>query len=110
MHSVTIQRGRSGNGLLADGGLPIPTTVNVGYVQGTNEQVLRDYFSCPSGTNVDGSNTSDQLQDNISRSASLSLQIPIFNGYQARSNVQRSAIANQQASITQTRKSIEAIG
>jgi outer membrane protein len=83
---------------IGDGGPPIPATVNVGYVQGSNTPVLRD-TDLPSGTNVDGYNSSDQLQDNIARSLSLSLQIPIFNGYQARSNVQRSAIANQQASI-----------
>ncbi len=83
---------------IGDGGPPIPSTVNVGYVQGSNTPVLRD-TQVPSGTNVDGYNTRDQMQDNIARSASLSLQIPIFNGYQARSNVQRSAIANQQASI-----------
>jgi outer membrane protein len=83
---------------IADGGPPIPTTVNVGYVQGSNTPVLRD-SELPSGAYVDGYNSSDQLSNNIARSLSLSLQIPIFNGYQARSNVQRSAIANQQASI-----------
>ncbi|MBK7653555.1 MAG: TolC family protein [Flammeovirgaceae bacterium] len=60
--------------------------------------MLRD-SELPSGAYVDGYNSSDQLSNNIARSLSLSLQIPIFNGYQARSNVQRSAIANQQASI-----------
>lgn len=83
---------------IGDGGAPIPTTVQVGYVQGSNTPVLND-ATLPSGRYVDSYNISDQIGDNISRAVSLSLQIPIFNGYQSRAGVQRSMITNQQATI-----------
>ncbi len=83
---------------LGDGGPPIPTTIQVGYVQGSNTPVLND-ATLPSGRYVDGYNMSDQIGDNISRAISLSLQIPIFNGYQSRANLQRTMITNQQATI-----------
>jgi outer membrane protein len=45
---------------------------------------------------------SDQLNDNISRSLSLNLTIPIFNGYTARANVLRSKVTKEQATINLT--------
>ncbi len=83
---------------LADGGPPTTQQVQVGYVQGSNTPVYRDQ-QVPSGTNVDGYVFADQLPDNIARSVSLSLQIPIFNGYQSRASYQRSIISNEQATI-----------
>ncbi len=83
---------------LADGGPPTTEQVLVGYVQGSNAPVYRE-TQVPSGTNVDGYSFSDQLPDNIARSISLSLQIPIFNGYQSRASYQRSLISNEQATI-----------
>ncbi|MHA6247881.1 TolC family protein [Pontibacter sp. CAU 1760] len=41
----------------------------------------------------------DQLQDNIYKQVGLSLQVPIFNGLQARSNVQRAKIRQQNARV-----------
>ena len=41
----------------------------------------------------------DQYKDNLSRSFSLSLSIPIINGFNTRSSVQRSKIALRQAEI-----------
>ncbi|MCW5912620.1 MAG: TolC family protein [Cyclobacteriaceae bacterium] len=41
----------------------------------------------------------EQLNDNLAQSASLQLQIPIFNGYQTRANVKRSYFSSQQAEI-----------
>ncbi len=83
---------------IADGGLPTTQQVPVGYVQGSNAPVVRDAL-VPSGVTVDGYGISDQIKDNIARSASLSLQIPIFNGYQTRASVQRSIISSEQATI-----------
>jgi outer membrane protein len=41
-----------------------------------------------------------QLSNNLSRSVSVNLSIPVFNGLRVNSNVQRSKIAMQQAEIT----------
>ena len=41
----------------------------------------------------------DQFQDNLSRFVSVSLNIPIFNGFSARSDIQRAVINNKQAEI-----------
>jgi len=60
--------------------------------------VLSD-ITVPSGQLVENYPLQTQIQDNISRALSLSLQIPIFNGYQIRSNVRRSLVTNQQATI-----------
>ena len=43
---------------------------------------------------------SDQFNDNLSKYISLGVSIPIFNGMQARSNVQRATIARRQAEIS----------
>lgn len=81
-----------------DGGTPITVAQQIGYVQGINTPVLTD-VQVPSGQLVEGYVLQDQIKDNISRALSLSLQIPIFNGYQTRASVQRSMVSNQQASI-----------
>jgi outer membrane protein len=87
---------------ISDGGpstIILDTSSPYGAVEGTNANVYR-YVSVPSGTLVDGYSHKDQLKDNISKSLSLSLQIPIFNGFQTRASVQRAVVSNQQASIT----------
>ncbi|MBX2896295.1 MAG: TolC family protein [Cyclobacteriaceae bacterium] len=50
----------------------------------------------------DGYSRSEQLKDNLAKSASLQLQIPIFNGYQTRASVKRSYFNTQQAEINLT--------
>jgi len=50
----------------------------------------------------EGNGISKQLKDNVARSASLSLQIPIFNGYQTRASVKRSYFNTKQAEINVT--------
>jgi outer membrane protein len=44
----------------------------------------------------------NQVSDNISKSVSLGLTIPVFNGYTARANVLRSKVTKEQASINLT--------
>jgi outer membrane protein len=41
----------------------------------------------------------DQLKDNINKQIGVSLQVPIFNGLQARANVQRAKLQQQNAKI-----------
>ncbi len=83
---------------IRDGGTPTTVAQQIGYLQGANTPVLTD-VQVPSGQLVEGYVLQDQIKDNISRALSLSLQIPIFNGYQTRSTVQRSMVNNQQAEI-----------
>jgi outer membrane protein len=42
----------------------------------------------------------DQLNDNLFKSVSLSLTVPIFNNWQVKSSVQRAAVSKEVASIT----------
>ena len=87
--------------LIPDGGIEIiPTNTPIGYFDnnGTQTPVLGyDYY--PTGTMTDGYGYRDQLQDNIFRSVSLSLSIPLFNGLQARANVRRSVVNQQLAEL-----------
>lgn len=43
----------------------------------------------------------DQLRDNLFKTASLTLSVPLFNGLQARSNVQRAAVQSDIAKISE---------
>ncbi|MFO0329919.1 MAG: TolC family protein [Bacteroidota bacterium] len=44
----------------------------------------------------------DQFSDNISRAASISLQIPVLNGFSARASLQRSKVTADQARVNLT--------
>jgi len=55
----------------------------------------------PNGTVQSIYGFSDQMKDNLYKSMNISLIIPILNGYQARSAVQRNKIANKQAELNQ---------
>ncbi|HPH47315.1 MAG TPA: TolC family protein [Chryseolinea sp.] len=89
-----------GEHFVSDGGAPTPGTRTIGYVDvgGTNYDVLTDIM-IPSGAYEPTYGYSEQLKDNIFRSAGLSLSIPIFNGLQSRSAYQRSVISYKVATI-----------
>jgi outer membrane protein len=70
--------------------------VPLGYVQGTNIPVVRDVAS----GSVFVPSIGDQFRDNRGRSLGLNIQIPIFNGLQARSAMQRAAINRELADIS----------
>lgn len=77
-----------------DGGFnPIETGY---FVQGTNAPV---YGLQPTGSFQEIYGFNDQLKDNLYKSVSLRLVIPIFNNFTARAGVQRAMIANEQAKI-----------
>ncbi|MCK6618801.1 MAG: TolC family protein [Cyclobacteriaceae bacterium] len=70
--------------------------VPIGFVQGTGDLVVR---TTPTGTfYVPG--IGDQFRDNRGRSVGLNIQIPVFNGLQARSAMQRAAISRDLADIS----------
>ena len=78
-----------------DGGF---NNVSTGYfVQGTNEPI---YGLEPTGSYRDIYGFNDQLKDNIYKSVSLRLSIPLFNRFAARTSLQRALITNEQAKIS----------
>ncbi len=66
------------------------------FVEGTNAPI---YGLEPHGTYQDIYGFNDQLKDNLYKSVSLRLSIPIFNGLTARTGLQRAMISNEQARI-----------
>lgn len=67
------------------------------FVTTSGEDVFQ-LIDIPGGT-IENYGVSDQWSDNLSKSISLSLFVPIFNGFNTRSNIQRSKINVQQAEI-----------
>lgn len=86
------------NHFFSDGGR-VPYQDTVGIVAPTGDYVVRQ-VEVPTGTIGDWGRR-QQLQDNIYRSLSFNLTIPIFNGLQTRSAVQRSRIQSQNALIAE---------
>lgn len=72
-----------------------PTSI-VGYVDGTNQNVLR-----PNTIPVLGSAAPvmDQFRDNKGQSFGAQLSIPIFNGFSAKNNVERSKVNLEKSKI-----------
>ncbi len=86
---------------MTDGGDPIISFPQIGVVEGSGTPVYSfEPVVQPSGTIVNGYGRIDQLQDNVFRQLTLVLQIPIFNGLQARSSYQRAVISRQVANIS----------
>jgi outer membrane protein len=67
------------------------------FVQGTNEPI---YALQPTGSFRDIYGLNDQLKDNIYKSVSLTLTVPIFNNYSSRASLQRSIIQSDVAKIS----------
>ena len=72
-----------------------PTSV-IGFVEGTNQNVLS-----PNSMPVLGSSPSfeDQFMDNKGQSFGVQLNIPIFNGWSVRNNVERSKVNLEKSKI-----------
>lgn len=66
------------------------------FVQGTNAPV---YGLNPTGSFQEIYGFNDQVKDNLYKSVNMTLSIPIFNNFNARSNLQRAMIAHEQARI-----------
>jgi len=75
---------------------PLNPTVTIGTVEGTNQNVVRPNFT----TIVGGAApVFDQFETNKGQNYGLQINIPIFNGFSARNNVQRSKIALDRSKI-----------
>ncbi len=83
----------------SDGGTAISSR-QIGYVQGSNSPVFTDITS-PTGVFMVPA-IMDQYRDNRGRSLGLSIQVPLFNGFSTRSNMQRAVITRELANITLT--------
>lgn len=88
--------------LIPDGGVerdanPLPLAV---YDVNGNQLPVVAYGYSPTGTMSDGYGYSDQLKDNIFRSLSISLTVPLFNGLQAKSSVRRAIVSQHLAEIS----------
>jgi len=80
-----------------------PTSV-VGYVEGTNQNVLR-----PNSVAVLGgaAPVMDQFNDNKGHSFGAQLSIPIFNGFSVRNNVERSKVALEKSKIALEKEDLD---
>ncbi|MFV5691595.1 TolC family protein [Flavobacterium sp. LT1R49] len=72
-----------------------PTSI-VGYVQGTNQNVLQNNFSPVLGNALP---FWDQFSNNKGQSFGAQLSVPIFNGFSARNNVERSKVSLEKSKI-----------
>ena len=80
-----------------------PTTV-IGYVEGTNENVLQ-----PNSEPILGKRDAiiDQFNANKGHSFGVSLNIPVLNGMSVRNNVERSKITLERSRITLQQKELD---
>ncbi|MFE3869930.1 TolC family protein [Flavobacterium sp. ZS1P70] len=72
-----------------------PTSI-VGYVQGTNQNVLQNNFSPVLGNALP---FWDQFGNNKGQSFGAQLSVPIFNGFSVRNNVERSKVSLEKSKI-----------
>jgi outer membrane protein len=72
-----------------------PTSI-VGYVEGTNQNVLSANFSPVLGNPAP---FFDQFIDNKGQSFGIQLSVPIFNGFSVRNNVERSKVSLERSKI-----------
>ncbi len=79
------------NGSTEINGYTLDGYQTVGLVEGTGQQVLAPTYKYNFATK----SFEDQINDNFSKSLSFNLSIPIFNGYQVRSAVNRAKISYQ---------------
>lgn len=84
---ITINRDGNGN-----------VITNPTFYQTAGGEAIREISVSPNGS-FQTRSFSDQLNNNLSRSVSLNLSVPIFNNLRANAGVQRSRIALQQAEI-----------
>jgi outer membrane protein len=80
-----------------------PTSI-VGFVEGTNQNVLQPNFSPITGK---ADPFFDQFSNNKGQSFGAQLSIPIFNGFSARNNVERSKVSLEKSKIALEQQSLD---
>ncbi len=96
--SGTLGSGYSGNNTVPVGD-PITGQVPIGEVQGSGETVLslQEQSFYPDG--FETKSFGDQLEDNFFQNVQLTLSVPLFNGYTAKSQVKRAQINQLQSNL-----------
>ncbi|KLT71729.1 MULTISPECIES: TolC family protein [Flavobacterium] len=79
-------------------------TSQIGYVQGTNQSVLKDNYTPVLGN---AAPIVDQFSDNKGQSFGLQLSVPIFNGFSVRNNVERNKVSLEKSKIDLEQKSLD---
>jgi len=80
-----------------------PTSV-IGYVDGTNQLVLQPNFSPVLGGPL---SIWEQFDNNKGQNFGLQMNIPIFNGFATRNNVQRSKVAFERAKLNYDQQNLD---
>lgn len=85
-----------------------PNTANptsqIGFVEGTNQAVLQNNYSpVLSGPNP----IFDQFSDNKGHNFGFQLNVPIFNGFSVRNNVERNKVSLEKSKIDLEQKSLD---
>jgi len=85
---------------LPDGSFGEPDEIpNAGFIAGDPTQTVTLFDPNPNFIQVDNG-VGDQFDDNLSRSLTFTVSVPVFNGLSSRSNIQRATIARVQSEIT----------
>jgi outer membrane protein len=79
-------------------------TKQIGFVQGTNQNVLQNNFSPVLGN---AAPILDQFKDNKGQSFGFQLSVPIFNGFATRNNVERSKVSLEKSKIELEQKNLD---
>ena len=80
-----------------------PTSI-IGFVDGTNQSVLQQNFSPILGKPAP---IFDQFSDNKGQNFGLQLSVPIFNGFSARNNVERSKVTLERAKLNLSQQELD---
>lgn len=81
-----------------ENGQIITTTAPIGYLQSNPSEIVVTDYDTPQGYQTIP--FEDQLNDNQNKSLQLSLNIPIFNGWQVRTAISQAKIAKEEADLT----------
>lgn len=79
-------------------------TKQIGYVQGTNQSVLQNNYTPVLGS---AAPIFDQFSDNKGQSFGVQLNIPIFNGFSVRNNVERNKVSLEKSKIELEQKNLD---
>lgn len=82
----------------------INPTTNVGFVEATGQEVVRQNFTPILGS---PESITNQFDTNKGQSFGLQLAVPIFNGFAVRNNVQRSKINIERSKLTKNQTELQ---
>jgi outer membrane protein len=102
-YSFSTRAAYSGRFVGVEPDLANPTSA-IGYVDGTNQLVLQPNFSPILGNPLP---LFDQFSNNKGQNFGVSLNVPIFNGFATRNNVERSKVALERAKLNLSQQELD---